>query len=212
MTKELTDRELQQLIFERLDSIDNRQSSLLERQGAIAERQNAIAASSRSIAEGQASLLERQGAIARATRNIADGLSTSEGRFQTADQRWDAIQSAALAALGDQAKRDLSLVTAHELAGAVKPEVINKARNIQWARKRGEPEPLPDAPESPEALVPMHHHRRKDDSITFKTDAHGDTRLQSNIKVKTLAGWAVAAILGGLHVWQLIANALHGGH
>ena len=148
----------------------------------------------------------RQGAIARATTNLADGLSSAETRHQIDGERWTNIQGAALSALAERERQDLSVITAHDLAGSAPPEVINKARAIQWARKKGEPEPLPDAPDE---AVALHHHRRKDDSIAFEVDKSGDTRMKTNIKLKTLAGWGVAIILGGIHVWKLIAEAIH---
>ncbi len=160
---------LQQLILEKLDQIENRQS-----------------------------------ATARAVRSLAEGLTRGEKYRQNIGERLSSLEGV-VAATGMQG---LERVSAHDLADSVPPEVINKARSILWDRHNGKPDALPEPPDS----NGQHHHHRKDDSITFEVDKAGDTRLQSNIKIKTLAAWGVAAVLGALHVWRMIADALHHPH
>lgn len=150
-------------------------------------------------------------AVARSVTHLADGLSSAEKNRRSGDQE---IREALISILGVSGeslnilRADLSKYTVEELADMIPHSLVCAVRTYQ--HKRGEanvlPAPLPPVPLTGEELEIERKH--SEDSLVFRTHKDGTTRVVSNIKAKTLAGWivAIAAI-----VWNIIHTWQHGG-
>lgn len=151
-------------------------------------------------------VVSKQGATTKSVRALAEDLSNAEDEIIGAlSMRLDRIEHANIQTI-------LSRITAEELADYAPNAAICGARNIQWARRRGEADPLPPAPVD---LVPRHdgsgggnRRRRDEDSLVVKTDRSGATRVQANLKAKTIAAWLLAAISFVLGAYHMVSEHL----
>ncbi len=178
---------------------------------------------------------QAQAATASTVRSLVSALRESERNRQSDDSRlalleqalarFDKtsanVESALIQLIGHVSPRDLSKISAEDLVNNVPIETIRRARDIHWARSKGESDPLPSVPSNIPRLieqettsghveiVPVHIHRRKDDdnSVAIKTGKDGKTRLKTNIEVKKLGGWIVAFLVFAVLTWREVQRA-----
>lgn len=150
-------------------------------------------------------------AVARSVTHLADGLSQAETsrRRDHEELRGGVIE--VIAVTSDiRLKSDPAQLTAAEIADRVPHAVLCEARSIQFMRGGAvnmEPLPLPPPPGAGTGSIPVLA-PQEDDSISFQTHKDG-ARLKGSIKVATLAGWLIATVSVGVHVYNLIKSALH---
>jgi hypothetical protein len=186
------------------------------------------------LTEGFTQVRQAQGATAATVRSLVTALREGLRERQSDDSRLAILEKAVtrfeqtntnveqalVQLIAHVSPRDLSKIGAEELVGAVPIETIRRARDIHWARSRGDAEPLPPPPNVPQLIeqetssghveiVPVHYHRRKDDdnSVAIKTSKHGKTMLKANVEVKKLGGWVVAVVVFAVLAWREIQRA-----
>lgn len=172
----------------------------------------------RAVLDAENEQTDRLGATARSVTRLAQGLSIAEENRGAENAELTKIKQALVELIAVVSERDPRRMTGDQLADHITLEVASRARQVLWSRKQGLPEPLPPLPVAVaigsegegEQIVPVHTHRRKDDSVAFRTGADGSARLKADIKVKTLLGWIVAGIMGVYEVVKAVKEAL--GH
>lgn len=189
-----------------------------------------------AISEAQDRTHRRQDATAKAVTNLARGLSAAEEIRQRDDTQLAQMRQAILELIASDRAKTLSSVTGEDLADHCTIETVSRARNILWARKKGEPDPLPPPPHANvpreilgettsgalvvatrEGPTVVHAHRRKgdrkDDSVTIRTDRHGDVRLKTDMRLQTIGVWVIKfggwLVGAGFGIYEAIKKILH---